>query len=88
MLSVRSLNPRAALRAWALGPGILCPGSLLHRISVEMCIRDSISVTVLAVLAGGPIGVFTVIAAFFTGPLITAWNRFATLPLYLSLIPI
>ena len=36
----------------------------------------------LAVLAGGPIGVFTVIAAFFTGPLITAWNRFATLPLY------
>ena len=43
---------------------------------------QDISVTVLAVLAGGPIGVFTVIAAFFTGPLITAWNRFATLPLY------
>ena len=32
---------------------------------------QDISVTVLAVLAGGPIGVFTVIAAFFTGPLIT-----------------
>ncbi|MFR3091200.1 MAG: hypothetical protein ACLTMP_05225 [Eggerthella lenta] len=25
---------------------------------------------------------FTVIAAFFTGQLITAWNQFATLPLY------
>lgn len=43
---------------------------------------QDIAVTVLAVMAGGPIGVFTVIAAFFTGPLITAWNRFATLPLY------
>ena len=37
---------------------------------------------VLAVLAGGPIGVFTVVAAFMTGPLITAWNRVATLRLY------
>lgn len=43
---------------------------------------QDIAVTVFAVLVGGPIGVFTVIAAFFTGPLITAWNRFATLPLY------
>lgn len=43
---------------------------------------QDISVTIIAILVGGPIGVFTVIAAFFTGPLITAWNRFATLPLY------
>ena len=41
-----------------------------------------IPVTVVAVLAGGPIGVFTVVAAFMTGPLITAWNRVATLRLY------
>ena len=43
---------------------------------------QDILVTVIALFAGGPIGVFTVVAAFFTGPLITAWNRFATLPLY------
>ncbi len=43
---------------------------------------QDIAVTVIAVLAGGPIGVFTVIAAFFTGPFITLWNRRLTLPLY------
>ena len=43
---------------------------------------QDILVTVVAVLAGGPIGVFTVVAAFMTGPLITAWNRVATLRLY------
>lgn len=43
---------------------------------------QDITVTIVAVLVGGPVGVFTVIAAFFTGPLITAWNRWATLPLY------
>ena len=43
---------------------------------------QDILVTVVAVLAGGPIGVFTVVAAFMTGPLITAWNRLATLRLY------
>lgn len=43
---------------------------------------QDILVTVVAFFAGGPIGVFTVVAAFFTGPLITAWNRFVTLPLY------
>ena len=43
---------------------------------------QDITVTIIAVLAGGPIGVFTVVAAFFTGPFITMWNRFVTLPLY------
>ena len=43
---------------------------------------QDIAVTVIAVLVGGPIGVFTVIAAFFTGPFITMWNRILTLPLY------
>ena len=43
---------------------------------------QDILVTVVALFAGGPIGVFTVVAAFMTGPLITAWNRVATLRLY------
>ena len=34
------------------------------------------------VLAVNLTGVFTVIAAFFTGPFITMWNRILTLPLY------
>ena len=32
---------------------------------------QDITVAIIAIIAGGPIGVFTVIAAFFTGPLIT-----------------
>ena len=43
---------------------------------------QDITVTVIAFLVGGPVGVFTIVAAFFTGPLITAWNRYLTLPLY------
>lgn len=43
---------------------------------------QDITVTVIAMVAGGPIGVFTVIAAFFTGPLITTWNKVVTLRLY------
>lgn len=43
---------------------------------------QDITVTIIAVIAGGPIGVFTVVAAFFTGPFITMWNRILTLPLY------
>ena len=43
---------------------------------------QDILVTVVALFAGGPIWVFTVVAAFMTGPLITAWNRVATLRLY------
>ena len=53
------------------------------RFSYTACrMTQDISVTVIAILAGGPIGVFTVIAAFFTGPLITMWNRLATRRLY------
>lgn len=43
---------------------------------------QDILVTVVAIFAGGPIGIFTVVAAFFTGPLITLWNRVATRRLY------
>lgn len=43
---------------------------------------QDITVAVIAIIAGGPIGVFTIIAAFFTGPLITMWNKVATLRLY------
>lgn len=43
---------------------------------------QDITVAIIAIIAGGPIGVFTIIAAFFTGPFITMWNRFFTLPLY------
>lgn len=43
---------------------------------------QDIAVTIIAFLVGGPIGIFTIIAAFFTGPLITAYNRWLTLPLY------
>lgn len=43
---------------------------------------QDILVTIVAILAGGPIGVFTVVAAFCTGPLITGWNRLATIRLY------
>ena len=71
----------------------LAIGTLLFTLGVSLYLKTRMGVAPidavapiaaerLAVLAGGPIGVFTVIAAFFTGPLITAWNRFATLPLY------
>ena len=43
---------------------------------------QDVAVTVIAFLVGGPLGIFTIVAAFFTGPLITAWNRYLTLPLY------
>ena len=43
---------------------------------------QDITVAAVALVAGGPIGVFTVVAAFFTGPFITMWNRVLTLPLY------
>ena len=43
---------------------------------------QDVAVTVIAFLVGGPVGVFTIVAAFFTGPLITAWNRYLTVPLY------
>lgn len=43
---------------------------------------QDIAVTVIAFFVGGPVGIFTIVAAFFTGPLITAWNKFVTLPLY------
>lgn len=53
------------------------------RFSFTACrVTQDITVTVIAVLAGGPIGVFTVVAAFCTGPFITMWNRFVTLPVY------
>lgn len=42
---------------------------------------QDVLVTAIAFLVGGPIGVFTVIAAFFTGPLITFWNDHATIPM-------
>ena len=45
-------------------------------------IIQDIAVTVIAFLVGGPVGIFTIVAAFFTGPLITAWNRYLTVPLY------
>ena len=43
---------------------------------------QDILVTVIAFLIGGPVGVFTIVAAFFTGPLITTWNRYVSVPLY------
>lgn len=53
------------------------------RFSYTACrMTQDITVTIVAILVGGPIGVFTVVAAFFTGPLITAWNRLVTLRLY------
>lgn len=42
---------------------------------------QDILVAAIAFFVGGPIGVFTVIAAFFTGPLITFWNDHATIPM-------
>lgn len=44
-------------------------------------VTQDILVTIIAIIAGGPIGIFTIIAAFFTGPLITFWNKFFSLPL-------
>ena len=53
------------------------------RFSYTACrMTQDILVTVVAIFAGGPIGIFTVVAAFFTGPLITMWNRVATRRLY------
>lgn len=43
---------------------------------------QDIVVAIIAIIAGGPIGIFTVVAAFFTGPFITMWNKILTLPLY------
>lgn len=45
---------------------------------------QDIIVAVIAFFVGGPIGVFTVIAAFFAGPLITFWNDHAIIPLLKS----
>ncbi|MEQ3362072.1 YczE/YyaS/YitT family protein [Raoultibacter massiliensis] len=42
---------------------------------------QDILVAAIAFFVGGPIGVFTVISAFFTGPLITFWNDHATIPM-------
>ncbi|WP_139650950.1 YczE/YyaS/YitT family protein [Raoultibacter phocaeensis] len=42
---------------------------------------QDILVAIVAFFVGGPIGVFTVIAAFFAGPLITFWNDHAIVPL-------
>lgn len=43
---------------------------------------QDITVAAVALVAGGPIGVFTVVAAFFTGPFITLWNKVLTLRMY------
>jgi len=45
-------------------------------------VAQDVIVTILAFVFGGPIGIFTVVAAFFTGPLITFWNKVVTLPLF------
>ncbi len=45
-------------------------------------VTQDVAVAAIAVAAGGPIGVFTVVAAFFTGPFITMWNKVLTLPMY------
>ncbi len=36
----------------------------------------------VALLVGGPVGVFTIVSAFCIGPLIALWNRAASLPMY------
>ena len=45
-------------------------------------LTQDVLVTLIALIAGGPIGIFTVVAALGTGPLITMWNKLATLNLY------
>ena len=52
----------------AIAPVIVGARTRLSYTPVRMA--QDILVTVVAVLAGGPIGVFTVVAAFMTGPLI------------------
>ncbi|KRL21452.1 YczE/YyaS/YitT family protein [Lentilactobacillus kisonensis] len=44
-------------------------------------ISQDIVFMVVAFLVGGPVGVATIIVAFFTGPLITYWNKHVSEPL-------
>lgn len=51
--------------------------------SFTVCrMAQDILVMVIALVIGGPVGVFTIVSAFCIGPLITLWNRTASLPLY------
>ena len=45
-------------------------------------LTQDVLVAFIALITGGPIGIFTVVAALGTGPLITMWNKLATLNLY------
>ncbi|MBQ3106409.1 MAG: YitT family protein [Eggerthellaceae bacterium] len=54
----------------------------LHRPYLVCRLAQDVLVTLIALITGGPIGIFTVVAALGTGPLITMWNKFATLNLY------
>ena len=36
----------------------------------------------VALIAGGPVGAFTIVSAFCIGPLIAMWNQAASLPMY------
>lgn len=52
--------------------------------AITRVIQD-VMVLVIAFFAGGPFGIFTFIAAFCSGPLITMWDRVASRPLYKQL---
>lgn len=52
---------------------------------VYVRIAQDILFLVLAWVAGGPLGIFTLIAAFCAGPLITMWDKVFSKPIYTKL---
>ena len=80
----------AQARAWATASPSVSPIDAIAPIAAKRTplpfaacrVIQDVLVMGVALLVGGPVGVFTIVSALCIGPLIALWNRAASLPMY------